>query len=90
MDDLPLPQEFDHIIHIRIIRQPQNVVIGDPCLLLSRQILGQIRNGVTLDLDTGCSPGESGCGGGVYTYRVVNKIFVKAAFFNLLFGSVFS
>ena len=34
MHNLPFPKEFDHIVHIRIIGQPQNVVIGDPGLLL--------------------------------------------------------
>ena len=34
VDDLPLPQEFDHIVHIRVIGKPQDIVIGDPSLLL--------------------------------------------------------
>lgn len=34
MDDLALPQEFDDVIYIRIIRQPQNVVIGHSGFLL--------------------------------------------------------
>ena len=36
VNDLPFPQEFDHIIHIRIIAKPQDIVIGDPGLLLWR------------------------------------------------------
>ena len=34
MNDLPLSEELDYIVHIRIITQAQDVVIGDPCLLL--------------------------------------------------------
>ena len=34
VDDLPLPEEFDDIVDIGIVTQPQNVVIGDPGLLL--------------------------------------------------------
>ena len=34
VDDLPLPEELDDIIDIGIIAQPQDVVIGDPGLLL--------------------------------------------------------
>ena len=34
MDDLPLPQEFDDIVHIRVIAEPENVVVGYSCLLL--------------------------------------------------------
>ena len=38
MDDLPFPEEFDHIVHIRIIGQPQNIVIGDPGFLLCQGV----------------------------------------------------
>ena len=31
--DLPLPQEFYDIVHIRIVRKPQDVVIGHAGLL---------------------------------------------------------
>ena len=34
VDDLPLPQELDDIVHIRIIAEPENVVVGYSCLLL--------------------------------------------------------
>ena len=34
MDNLPLPQELDWLDNIRIVYQAQNVVIGDPRLLL--------------------------------------------------------
>ena len=34
VDDLPFPQEFDHIVHVRIVRKPQDVVVGHSCLLL--------------------------------------------------------
>lgn len=58
MDDLPLPQELDWLDNIRIVYQAQNVVIGDPRLLLRRQILVQIGNGVALYADTRCVPRE--------------------------------
>ena len=31
--DLPLAQEADDIVHIRVIGEAKDVVIGDPCLL---------------------------------------------------------
>ena len=34
VDDLPLPEELDDVVHIGIIGKPQNVVVGDPGLLL--------------------------------------------------------
>ena len=33
VNNLPLPEEFDHIVHIRIVRKPQDVVIGHACFL---------------------------------------------------------
>ena len=38
MHNLPFPEELDHVIHIRIIGKPQDVVIGDPGLLLWERI----------------------------------------------------
>lgn len=38
MDDLPLPEEFDDVIDIRVVRQPQDVVIGRAGLLFWERI----------------------------------------------------
>ena len=34
VDHLPLPEELDDIVHIGVIRKPQDVVVGYSCLLL--------------------------------------------------------
>lgn len=34
VNHLTLPEEFDHVVHIRVIGQPQNVVVGNPGFLL--------------------------------------------------------
>ena len=34
VDDFPFPQELDHVVHIRVIGQPQDVVVRYPCFLL--------------------------------------------------------
>ena len=34
VDNLPLPQEADGVVYIRIVGQPQNVVVGEAGLLL--------------------------------------------------------
>ena len=34
VDDLPLPQELDDIIHIRVVRDAQNIVVGSSGFLL--------------------------------------------------------
>ena len=36
--DFPLPEELDHIVYVRIVRQPQNIVIGDPSFLLCQGV----------------------------------------------------
>lgn len=33
MNNLPFPKELDHIIHIRIVAKPQDIVIGHPRFL---------------------------------------------------------
>ena len=38
VDDFPFPKELDHVIYVRIVGQPQNIVIGDPCFLLWERI----------------------------------------------------
>ena len=34
VDDLSGPEKLDDVIHIRVIRKPQNIVVGNPGLLL--------------------------------------------------------
>ena len=34
VDDLPLPQEFNNVVHVRVVGQAQDVIIGYPCFLL--------------------------------------------------------
>ena len=36
VDDLPFPEELDHITDIRVIAEPQDIVISHPGLLLWR------------------------------------------------------
>lgn len=34
VDDLPLPQEADHVVYIRVVGQAEDVIVGEPGLLL--------------------------------------------------------
>ena len=74
VNDLPFPQEFDHIVHVRIVRKPQDVVIGNPCLLLGSQVFRQIRHGIPLDLHGSGTPGEAGGCGRVDPHGVIHEI----------------
>ena len=83
MHNFPLPQEFNHVIHVWVVAEPQNVVIGDPGFLLSRQILHQIRHGISFDCHTGSIPGTARSGSGVDTNGMVNKIGSETGVFDL-------
>ena len=49
MNDLTRPQELDHIVDIRIIRQTQNIVVGDTGFLFCCQIFCQIGDHIAFD-----------------------------------------
>ena len=49
MDDLPLAQELYGIVYVRIIAEPQDIVIGRARFLLRRHILGKVGYNVALD-----------------------------------------
>ena len=83
MDDLPLPQELDHVVHIRVIAEPENVVVSHPGFLLRRQVFRQIGHRVAGDGDSGGVPGTAGGGGGIDTGGVIHEIGRKAGFPNL-------
>jgi hypothetical protein len=38
VDNLPLPQEFDNIVHIWVVTKTQDIVIGDPGFLLCQGV----------------------------------------------------
>ncbi len=78
MDDLPLTQEADHIVHIGVIGQTKDVVIGKPGLLLCRHVLSQIGDHVASDLHRGGGPWITGGKLGIYPSGVIDEIGVKA------------
>lgn len=87
--DLPLSQEADDVVDVRVVGQPQDVVIGEPGLLLGGQILGQISDDVAGGLNRPGAPGEPGGGGGVDAGGVIYKIGSKGGIFlNILIGEV--
>ena len=83
MHDFPFTKELDYIIHIRIVTEPQDVIIGDPRFLFSGQILHKIRHGIALDSHTGRVPWTAGGGGGIHTDGVVNEIGCETSLFDL-------
>ena len=83
MDDFPFPQELDDIIYIRIIGQPQDVVIGHAGFLLRAQIFCQICHRVPFDLHHSRIVYRPGCRGGIDTCGVIHKIGSKGRILDL-------
>lgn len=74
VDDFPLPQKADNVVYVRVITEAENVVIGHPGFLLSREIFRQIGNGVALDGHGRGIPGEARRRRGIDPYGVVHEI----------------
>lgn len=88
MNDFPCPQKLDDIVHIRIVTEPQNVVISDAGFLFRGQILCQIRNQVTF-YGHGCGiPRESGGCCGINACGVIHKIRIKAALLDIVITEI--
>ena len=88
MNDLSGAQEFDHVIDIGIVRQPQNVVIGNAGFLLRCQILREIGDDIALYGHGGRVPRKSGGGRGVNAGGVVYEIRIKAGGLDVLFREI--
>ena len=88
VNDLSLPQEFDDIVHVGVVGQPQNIVIGFPRLLLCGQVFAEIRDGIAADLN-GCGrPGKAGGSRGIDSGGVIHKVWGETGVFDLIFGKI--
>lgn len=83
VDNLSLAQEVNGVVHIGIIAEPQDVIIGHPGLLLRSQILCQVRDHIALDTDACRVPGRTGGSCRIDAGCVVQEIRGKAALLNL-------
>lgn len=82
--DLTLSQEADHIRHIRIIAQTQDIIIRLARLLLGRHILGEVSDHVPRHADCRRRPRSAGCKLREHACRVVNEVRVVAGTLDLL------
>lgn len=74
MDDLPGPQEANGVVDVRVVGEPQDVVVGKAGFLLRRQVLGQVGDDVAGDLHGGGGPGVAGGELGIYAGGVVHEV----------------
>ena len=86
MDNLAFAQEPDDVVDIRVVAEPENVVIRHARLLLCRHILDQICHRVAGDRH-GCSrPRRAGGCLRIDARRMIDKIGGEALLLHLLFG----
>lgn len=88
MDDFAFPQEADDIVHIRVVGETENVVVGEAGLLLCRQVLGQIGDDIAGDLHSGRRPGIAGGKLRIDTGGMIHKIGIKAGGSDLILVQV--
>ena len=88
MDNFTLTQETDDVVYIGIVREAENIVIGDAGFLLCRQIFRQIGNDVAGDLHGGGGPGIAGGKLGKHASGVIHKVGIKAGGSDLLLAEV--
>ena len=88
MGDLSLAEEFDGVADVGVIYEAKNVIIRYTRFLFFRQILVQIGENVALDADISGSKRCSACGLRINSRGMVDKIGVKARFFDFLGGEI--
>ena len=88
VDHFTCSQELNDIIDIRVVREPQDVIIRDTRFLFRGQILRQISDQVTLDCHAGGTPREPGCGSGIDTGSAIHKVGIKAGRLDLILAEV--
>lgn len=88
MDDFPLPQEADHIAHVGVVGQTEDVIIGEAGFLLCRHVFGQIGDDVSGDLHGGGGPGIAGSELGIDAGGMVHKVGIKAGGSDLILAQV--
>ena len=88
MNDLPFPQEADHVVHIRVITETQNVVICGSGLLFGSHVLRQICDHIALYSHAGRTPGETRGRRGINARGMIHKIGIKSRFLYLLHGEI--
>ena len=88
MHDLARPQELDDVVDVGIVGKAQDIVVRHARFLLRRQVLRQVRDGVTRDLHGARRPRvargelrENAC-------RVVDKIGLESSLLDLFLREI--
>ena len=88
MDNLAFPEEANDIIYVRIVRQAENVVIGEAGFLLCGHIFGKIGDDVPSDLHSRGGPGIARGKLGIDASGVVHKVGIKPGGPDLIFAEI--
>ena len=88
MHDLPLAEELDGIPHVRVVAEAEDIVVGHAGLLLSRQILMQVGDDVSLDPHVLHVEGHAGGGDGIQSRGMIHKVGGEGTVLDLLLREV--
>jgi len=83
VDYFTFPEELDHIIYIRVVGEPENIVVSDSRLLFGPQILAQIRHRIPLDLHHASVIHRTRRSRWVHASSVIYKVRGKCTVLNL-------
>ena len=86
--DFPRAEEANRVIYVRVVRQPEDVVVSRARLLFRREVFRQVGDEVALDLHRRRAPRESRRRSRVYARGVVYEVRVKSGLLDLVFRQV--
>lgn len=78
VNHLALPQETDNLVYVRVVGQPQDIVVCCPCFLLRSHVFDDIRDRVCLYLEVRRCERHSCRIRCIYAVRMVNVIIRPA------------
>lgn len=84
MDNLPLPQKLDRVAHVRVIHQPQDVVVGHPGFLFGSEVLGQVTDDIAGRLQRARRERHARGRLRIDTSGVVHKVGLQATLLDLV------
>ena len=74
MNDFPFTEKSNNIVHVGIVTQPEDIIIGHSGLLLCGKIFGKIRDHIAFDTDGRRIPGCTGSKLGKYPCGVIHEV----------------
>ena len=88
MHDFSLSEELYDVVYVGVIRETEDVIIGNSCLLLGGEVLVQVAQRVPLRGYGHRIKGLARCGAGIYSRTVGDIVLIKASRLYLVGGEI--